>query len=167
MATVQDLMSLIGRMEGWGISNSVATRNNNPGNLKYAGQAGAIEADSRGYAIFSGPDAGMVALQRQIELDASRGLSVREFVYKYAPPSENNSSGYLGFITNSLGVGADERLSSVVGSGSDSQFVSGFDDTEGINLGTYDLSYNRDSNGGSGVVVLLGAAVLGIILYES
>lgn len=163
MSSTQDLMGLISRMEGWGISNSVATRNNNPGNLKYAGQAGAIDKDSRGYAIFGSPESGWAALQRQIELDASREFSVREFIGKYAPSSENNTSGYLSFVTEGLGIGADEKLSSITGgSGVIDVTLTSEPDTN------FDLSYNRDgeSESGSGVVVLLGAAVLGIILYD-
>lgn len=173
MASIQDLMNLIGRMEGWGISNSVATRNNNPGNLKYAGQVGAIDRDSKGYAIFTSPDAGMNALQRQIELDASRDLSIREFINKYAPSSENNTSGYLAFVTEGLGVGADDSLKSVVYNQRD--YIDGFDNTSGINLGSYGLEYNTNLgaslssmlDGNTLPIFVLGIVALGFVMYES
>lgn len=171
MPTTQDLMNLIGRMEGWGIANSVSTRNNNPGNLRYVGQSGALGPDSKGYAIFTSPEAGMSALQRQIELDASRDLSIREFVNKYAPSSENNTSNYLAFIVNGLGVEPDSPLINVTGEdvkknflgSGDGGFVSGFDDVEGINLGIFDMSFNSNSDGIPWGAILLGAVAVGVI----
>ena len=71
---LQDLMNAIARMEGFfNTGNTVAKRNNNPGNLMYAGQRGAIGKDSSGFAIFGSIEDGWAALKRQIELDAGRG----------------------------------------------------------------------------------------------
>ena len=42
----------IAQFEGYNTASSAAARNHNPGNLKFAGQAGAIGQDSRGFAIF-------------------------------------------------------------------------------------------------------------------
>jgi len=166
MATTSDLMNLIGRMEGWGIANSLATKNNNPGNLRYVGQAGATGQDSRGFAIFTTPDAGMAALQHQIELDASRDLSVRQFINKYAPPSENDTSNYLSFITNGLGVGADDPLTDITGNGvkknsTQSDLVSGFDDVEGLDLNSYLPKEITTTE------ILLGIGIVGIAWYAS
>ena len=174
MATTQDLMNLISRMEGFGIGGSVATRNNNPGNLRYAGQAGAVSTDASGFAVFGTPDEGWSALKRQIELDANRQLSIREFINKYAPPSENNTSNYLSFITDGLGLSADTNLASFVfnggaGSGSHTNtvtdFVPGFDDVPGLDLGEFDLSYN--SPGLNYMAILIGVAAVGVIMYAS
>lgn len=163
MAT-KDLMDLIGRMEGWGLANSLATKNNNPGNLVYVGQAGAIGKDDRGFAIFSNPDNGWMALQRQIELDASRGLDLRTFINKYAPPRENNTSNYLTFLTDGLGVSADTPLSNIT-----SGMVTGFDDTPGLDLesylGSYDMSY--DSSIPSISTILIASAIVGVAWYAS
>ena len=63
---VQQLAAAINRQEG-------ATKNNNPGNLVYVGQPGAIGADSRGFAIFPTLAAGQAAEANQISLDINRG----------------------------------------------------------------------------------------------
>lgn len=89
-------------------------RNNNPGNLRYAGQPGAIGQDSRGFAIFDSWESGMAALQRQIALDASRnpGWSISDFVNSYAPPSDSNpnNQNYANAIATALGVSTDTTL---------------------------------------------------------
>ena len=51
MATLQDLANAIANFEGFNVSGSVAQRNNNPGNLMYAGQAGASQG-ANGFAVF-------------------------------------------------------------------------------------------------------------------
>jgi len=77
--------------------------NNNPGNLRFAGQTGATQGEG-GFAKFSSPEAGYQALQNQIKLDAGRGLTLAQFVTKYAPPSENNTQQYLQQILQSTGA---------------------------------------------------------------
>lgn len=92
---------------------SRANRNNNPGNLRYAGQVGATGKDAQGFAIFETPGAGWDALTRQIALDQSRGLSLGEFISKYAPASENDTQNYLNFVMSATGNLASDSLSSV------------------------------------------------------
>ena len=57
------------------LGSSLAQKNNNPGNLRFAGQEGASEG-AGGFARFETPEAGYKALQRQIELDKVRGMTV-------------------------------------------------------------------------------------------
>lgn len=70
--------------EGWA-PGSVSFRNNNPGNLKYAGQPGATGADANGFAVFPTYDAGFQALKNQLSLDASRNpdWTLTQFFTKY------------------------------------------------------------------------------------
>ena len=110
MATVQDLANSIAKMEGFFVSNSVAQRNNNPGNLKFMGQNGAIGQDSNGFAIFFNSDVGWQALNNQINLDASRGLTLNQFINKYAPSSENDTSNYLQFVSQQTGIAPSATL---------------------------------------------------------
>jgi hypothetical protein len=77
-------------------------RNNNPGNLVFAGQKEAVGKDDKGFAVFPDAPAGWRALHTQIKLDARRGLSLQEFIAKYAPPYENDTRGYLKFVCNEL-----------------------------------------------------------------
>jgi len=112
MANLSDLMNGIARMEGFWVNGSRSQRNNNPGNLRASSLA--TGKDSSGYAIFPDIDTGWRALQRQIELDTGRGLTLGKFIAKYAPSSENNTGNYLKNIMQWLGVGADTSLSQIV-----------------------------------------------------
>jgi len=75
-------------------TSRLAYVNNNPGNLRFAGQDGAVNGE-KGFAKFPTPEAGVRALQNQIKLDASRNLTLAQFINKYAPPTENNTSKYI------------------------------------------------------------------------
>lgn len=113
VAVASTLAQLIARMEGWLVPGSIAQRNNNPGNLRNVGQAGAVGTRD-GYAVFATPQAGWDALDAQIRYDAGRGLTLQQFIFKYAPPSDNNDTvGYLNFLTDGLGVPASTPLSSL------------------------------------------------------
>jgi hypothetical protein len=87
---------------------NIPQRNNNPVNLRFARQTEATGKDEHGFAVFPTPEAGWRAAHAQIRLDKTRGLSVREFINKFAPPSENDTEGYLGFVCRQmLAVPAD------------------------------------------------------------
>lgn len=99
----------IARIEGYGVKGSLAQRQNNPGNLKYAGQPGAVRGD-KGFAKFPTPQAGFQALQNQILLDAKRGHTLETFIYKYAPPKENNTLRYIAVLSTVTGIPSKAKL---------------------------------------------------------
>ena len=108
------LATALATFEGYYIPGSVASRNNNPGNLRAGPQA--IGKDAKGYAIYATAAAGWADLEQQIGLDAGRGLTLSQFIGKYAPASDNNpTSNYLAFVAGKLGVGSDTPLSALVG----------------------------------------------------
>jgi len=87
-----------------------AARNKNPGNLRTGkGQTGVKD----GYAVFPSEQAGWDALlfdvRSKITGSTRTGLgpgsTLRDFVAVYAPPSENPTSSYLKFVSDSLGIG--------------------------------------------------------------
>jgi hypothetical protein len=94
--------------------------NNNPGNLVYAGQAGASPG-AGGFAQFSSYQAGRNALISQLQLDAVRGTDLNgnpinnlsDLIYSWAPPSENDSAGYLANVVSQTGFSASAPLSSL------------------------------------------------------
>ena len=100
----------IQRHEGW-FPGSKAFRNNNPGNLAYAGQPGATK-DPDGFAVFPDYKSGWEALNRQIAADAKRGLSIRQFTAKYARDSVkgNNPEQYARDLATSLGKSVDDPI---------------------------------------------------------
>jgi len=84
-------------------------RNNNPGNLNFVGQAGAVrEAGPNGrFAVFRTAQEGLDALAKQLRLYAQRGIrTVRDIISKFAPPGENNTQAYIASVSRSLGVAA-------------------------------------------------------------
>jgi|TARA_A100001391_G_scaffold50952_1_gene31040 hypothetical protein len=85
-------------------------RNNNPGNLRFAGQDGAEKGEG-GFARFKTAEAGMLAMRKQIVLDTqTRGQTLREFINKYAPPSENETTKYLKTVSNTIGIDPDQKV---------------------------------------------------------
>ncbi len=105
------LASAIGMAEGW--FNPDATvlprRLNNPGDLKFAGQAGATK-DTTGFAKFKTPQAGIVALYRQILAHTARGLTLRQMITAWAPPSENDTENYIRETARRAGIDPDVKL---------------------------------------------------------
>lgn len=109
MSLTDTLAQGIATFEGFFKPGTLAQRNNNPGNLR-AG-VGQIGTDPNGYAIFPDVQTGWNALYNQISLDAGRGATLESFLYKYAPPSENDTQNYLNFLVSEVGVAADTPLS--------------------------------------------------------
>lgn len=85
------------------LGSRLAKVNNNPGNLRFVGQQGATQGEG-GFAKFNTPEEGLAALQKQIQLDSSRGHTLASFIAKYAPPGENDTTTYIRQAVNSLGV---------------------------------------------------------------
>jgi hypothetical protein len=101
------LAKLIATEEGFFTSGSLPQRNRNPGDLRHsphsqhpgdANAIGVIDSDADGWAD----------LERQLQLDASRGMTLREAIYSWAPPTENDTAGYLAFVLNGFGGVVDE-----------------------------------------------------------
>ncbi len=98
-------------------TSRIASVHNNPGNLMFANQPGATKGEPKkggGYwAFFNSPEEGYEALKRQVELDASRGLTLEQFINKYAPPTENDSRLYLSQAMKELNVGSQVKISDI------------------------------------------------------
>jgi len=93
-------------------SSRLSFVNNNPGNLRFAGQTGAVQGEG-GFAKFPSPQAGVKALENQIKLDISRGLTLADFIKKFAPPTENNTSHYIKVIANATSSSPSTKLSQI------------------------------------------------------
>ena len=102
---------LIALEEGFDVLGSLPNRNHNPGDLRHsphsfhlpgaANAIGQIDSDADGWAD----------LVLELEMYASLhpgdprnrpapGLTVAQAIYEWAPPSENDSHAYLGFVLN-------------------------------------------------------------------
>lgn len=105
---LEDLAHAIAQFEGFFKLGSVAQRNNNPGNLRAGPKA--KRKDKRGYAVYDSPEDGWADLKHQIQLDIDRGLTLAQFLNKYAPPSENPTDQYTFFVAGRLGIPMDVPL---------------------------------------------------------
>ncbi len=85
----------------------------NPGHLVWAAQrrAAPVNLGNRQWAGWATYEEGVLGAERQILLDAKRGLTFQQFVYKYAPPAENDSGVYLSVICSGIGVQPDWSVS--------------------------------------------------------
>ncbi len=120
-AAVDSLAAAIQTHEGY-FPGSLSYRQNNPGNLRYAGQAGALPG-SAGFAVFPSYDAGLSALKNQIRLDASRGsdaagrpvVTVSDLISSWAPSNENDTGAYIASVSLQTGFDPSAALDSLGG----------------------------------------------------
>ena len=99
-------------------ASRIAFVHNNAGNLMFNGQPGAEQGEPKKggghWAKFPSVEAGLRALQAQLEKDAAAGLSLREFVTKYAPPTDgNDTEGYIKEMLTELRAHEGDLLSDV------------------------------------------------------
>jgi hypothetical protein len=88
-------------------------RNNNPGNLNFAGQTGASLEDGPNarFAKFQTMAQGIAALASQLQRYAAQGVdTVASIISKYAPPNENNTGAYIKTVSKRLGVNPGDHL---------------------------------------------------------
>lgn len=89
-------------------------RNNNPGNIRlspvrYLGETASTDP---AFKQFETPAWGYRAVFMLLHTYQVRyGLhTVRQMITRYAPPSENRTDTYVGFVAARAGVGAGERI---------------------------------------------------------
>lgn len=101
--------------------SSVASRNNNPGNLVYVGQAGAtpsatVNADGTRFAVFQTPEAGAAAAQAQLQKEIAGGNNtVAGIIHKWAGAQYKGNStaseqNYVASVAKALGVNPNAPL---------------------------------------------------------
>jgi uncharacterized Zn-binding protein involved in type VI secretion len=119
------------------IGGSRAWRNNNPGNIvagKWANAHGAIGSDGH-MAVFPDEATGKAAIGDLLRGDGYKNLSISDAMQKYAPPFENDTTGYINALHNATGL----DTSRTVGSLSDAEmgsFTSAIQQHEGWIPGT-------------------------------
>jgi len=94
--------------------NERGIRNNNPGNLEFAGQDGAT-SDGR-FAQFRTPFEGLRAMSRQLlryydgKTTGKQLRTVSDIVSTWAPKNENDTLAYIAHISQMLGVSPDAQI---------------------------------------------------------
>ena len=89
----------IAHMEGFDRVKSRARRNHNPGN---------IEHTLGGFVVYPDASSGWKALVQDIR--ANSGKTLRQFLTRYAPPSENDTETYIQTVASICGIAADVLL---------------------------------------------------------
>lgn len=108
------------RMDAYGaLANVRGIRNNNPGNLGFAGQKGASRENGSGrFAAFNTPEEGLAAMSKQLDLyftGKSKNVkgpaqTVQSIISAWAPPGENDTRAYVNQVSKALGVGPNDRI---------------------------------------------------------
>lgn len=122
MSFIDSWANAIASFEGFNTPGSRPARDNNPGDLKYAGQAGATGQDPQGFAVFPDATTGMQALYHQLNLYLSEfpGYSIYQIMEHYLgqnisasggeTTSQGNSTTYGNFVAAAIGVDPSTTL---------------------------------------------------------
>lgn len=113
----------IAQFEGFNTPGSRAARNNNPGDLKFAGQPGASGQDNLGFAVFPDPQTGFQALYLQLQKYVNDFPSdslldiMAHYLGQVSPTSnvEGNAFTYAGYVASTLGVDPSATLAELAG----------------------------------------------------
>lgn len=187
-ALVSSLASAIRQVEGY---NPNFAANNNPGNLVYVGQAGAVPG-AGGFAKFASPEAGEAALEWQIQNYIDRGYNLTQFFNTYAPGGTSNAAGgvqtqqatnsYVNTVASNLGLDPSIPLNSVQGAyagpgsfDSSNTTASAPDSSSSFDLSSFlpslpssDSQFNLGGLVLSGSdLLLLGAVVAGVLVVSA
>lgn len=103
------LAQLIAREEGFFKSGALPQRRNNPGDLRHSPHSSHLGVDSDAIGIIDTPEHGWADLERQLQLYAGRGMNLRQAIYSWAPPIENDSEKYLTDVLAGFGGLVDDK----------------------------------------------------------
>lgn len=86
-------------------------RNNNPLNLEFREGQGAVGSDGR-FGVYGSMEEGVAAARRQlVDYQDRRGLdTIAKIINRWAPPSENDTAGYIKGVSERTRIGADEKI---------------------------------------------------------
>jgi hypothetical protein len=101
-------LEAVAAYEGFGVAGAIPTRNNNPGDLcagRFTSAHGADGVDARAprFAHFPDAAAGFAAMRALLRARYV-GLTVRDALMTYAPPSENNTAAYIDYVCKRTGL---------------------------------------------------------------
>lgn len=106
------------RMEGYK-PGTRAWRNNNPGNIWDGLTSGKVRRiwpnlpiDDKGFIIYPSPQAGRAALENDLRIKVSRGMTLEALISMFAPPHENNTAAYIRNVSTWSGIPTGVVLSS-------------------------------------------------------
>lgn len=90
--------SQLDEIGGGPAAGTLGERNNNPGNLRPVGA-------STGFQQFQTPEAGLAAIDQNLQAYGKRGInSIEGVISRWAPSSENNTGAYVASVAKRLGI---------------------------------------------------------------
>ena len=105
------LARVMAQEEGYYVAGSVPNRDNNPLDLRHSPNASHAGEGANDIGEIPTPEEGWADAERQLQIYASRQMTLRQMVYTLAPPTENDSERYLDFVCSSMGMGPDTLVS--------------------------------------------------------
>jgi hypothetical protein len=110
------LAYLIGKEEGDFKPGTIPSRRNNPGDLRHSPHSSHVGIGPDDVGIIGTPEDGWADLERQLQIDAERGMTLQTCLESWAPPSENNTAKYVADVLAGFGgaVTADTPLTEVL-----------------------------------------------------
>ena len=102
----------ISQFEGFGVPGTIATRQNNPGNLTFgpfAESQGATGPGAGNIAIFPNSQTGFNAMDQLIQHYASQGYNIQDLINTWSPPgapgnSPRSTQNYTDFVAQKTGA---------------------------------------------------------------
>ncbi|MCU1266971.1 MAG: repeat-associated core domain protein [Acidobacteria bacterium] len=91
---------------------SRAWRNNNPGNIRPGNLTGEI-GSAGGFAVFSSEAAGQAAISELLSRPAYQRLTVSGAIARWAPPNENNTAAYQGWVQQVTGLPGNTQMTTL------------------------------------------------------
>jgi hypothetical protein len=167
--------NVIAQFEGFNSPGTRPARNNNPGDLKYLGQAGAVGADAGGFAVFPDPITGFQALYRQLQKYVTDfpNFTILEIMAHYlgqVTPTVNaqgDAFTYAAAVASGLGVDISTTLGQLA-SGTPAQpapVATGVTDTGIVDTSTMDTVQLEPLAQFPTTELIAGVAVLAAIAY--
>ena len=121
-------------------------RNNNPGNIRLGGSNwdGSVTGNDTEFVTFATPEMGVRAMVKTLHTYQERYnlSSIREIISRWAPYGENDTGGYIDFVSKSMGVDPDLPLELKVDPITTKKLVSAMIQKEG---GTESSNYFKNS----------------------
>ena len=110
------LAILIAREEGFFKTGALPARRHNPGDLRHSPHSAHVGIGPNDIGIIDSVSDGWADLERQLQLFASRGMTLEMAIYEFAPPTENDTARYLADVLEGFdgAVTADMPLKQVL-----------------------------------------------------
>jgi hypothetical protein len=108
------LAEAIAHEEGFYVPGSLPNRDNNPGDLRHSPHSFHTANAPNAIGQIDTVVDGWADLERQLARYAAEGLTVKQMVFDYAPPSENNSAEYLAYVCSYVGCAPNDFVADVL-----------------------------------------------------